>query len=91
MKYYAKVISKDIYNKLIDAGMPQLLETYAQVFDWIIGQGIFISVAHAKVEGRDVCWYPIVNGKHPQAIDGRDWEHSAILAIEKALELIKEK
>lgn len=62
-------------------------DTYADVFDWFMEKGIYISICHMRTSvGLE--WYPMVNHSCPPAIDGREWNHSANIAIRKALELI---
>lgn len=60
---------------------------YAEVFDWLATRGIYISICRRETS-IGIEWYPMVNGKCPHAIDGREWQHSAEAAIEKALTLI---
>ena len=43
MRYYTKVVPAPLYSKLLEKGMPELLETYAEVFDWLLERGIYIT------------------------------------------------
>ena len=43
-RYYTNVIPTSLYYKLLEKGMPVLLETYAEVFDWLITEGVSISI-----------------------------------------------
>lgn len=64
--------------------------TYAEVFDWLIEEkGIYISIYH-RYTSVGLEWFPMVNGLFPYVIDGREWNHSANLAIRKALEILKD-
>ena len=42
-KYYTNIISTPLYSKLVEKGMPELLGTYAEVFDWLLEKGIHIT------------------------------------------------
>ena len=44
MKYYTNVVPIPLYSKLLEKGMPELLETYAEVFDWLIEKGICVNI-----------------------------------------------
>ena len=44
MKYYTNVVPASLYSKLLEKGMPELLETYAEVFDWLMRKGVWISI-----------------------------------------------
>ena len=44
MKYYTNIVPTHIYSKLLEKGMPELLETYAEVFDWLMRKGVWISI-----------------------------------------------
>ena len=44
VKEYTSVVPKSLYEKLRENGMPALLETYAQVFDWLSRKGIKITL-----------------------------------------------
>lgn len=43
MRYYTKVVPTSLYSKLLEKGMPELLETYAEVFDWLLEKSIHIT------------------------------------------------
>ena len=43
MRYYTKVVPTSLYSKLLEKGMPEILETYAEVFDWLLEKGIHIT------------------------------------------------
>ena len=43
-RYYTMTIPTSLYYKLLEKGMPALLETYAEVFDWLITKGVSISI-----------------------------------------------
>ena len=94
MKYYTGTISNNLYNKLVVKGMPQLLETYAQVFDWLMSQGINIEITPQWDNIRfcfkeDEYLWRIFKGKYAYCGDDieKDWLESAERAIEQALEL----
>ena len=43
IKYYTNVVPTSLYSKLLKKGMPELLKTYAEVFDWLLGKDIHIT------------------------------------------------
>ena len=104
MNYYTSTIPLPLAEKLKEKGMPVEIvcdntvehsfppeyhcETiFAEVFDWLTTRGIYISICHRETSV-GIEWYPMVNGKCPRVIDGKEWQHSAEAAIEKALTLI---
>lgn len=95
MNHHTDTIPFDLAKKLKEKGMPIETEgeniwcpSYAEVFDWFASRNIHISIAH-RMTSVGLSWWPIVNGKNPRAIDGREWHHSANVAIEEALVLTK--
>lgn len=103
MKHYTDTIPLELVKKLREVGMPLPLyqrgfedvdggitTTYAEVFDWLMDKDINISVVN-RVTSLGIGFFPSVNGLMPECIDGRHWHHSADMAIEKAIELIKEE
>ena len=44
MKYYTNVVPALLHSKLLEKGMPELLETYAEVFDWLLDKGICVNI-----------------------------------------------
>ena len=43
MRYYTKVVPTSLYSKLLEKGMPEILETYAEVFDRLLDKAIHIT------------------------------------------------
>ena len=88
MKHYTDTISKDLYNKLVMAGMPQLLETYAEVFDWLMSEkGLVLHIWASGDEHTKSNMVDIGRGVK-NAVGEGTWHEATTKAIEKALELI---
>ena len=65
MKYYTNVVPTHIYSKLLEKGMPELLETYAEVFDWLITKGINICIYPDRYSyERNETWRYVCYGKY---------------------------
>lgn len=93
MGYYTETILPTLAWKLKEKGMSIRTEghsiwcpMYAEVFDWLMGKNIRIYVVKAVKCNQ---WHGMVN---TNGLIYRDtWHEAANAAIEKALELIKEK
>ena len=44
MKYYTNIVPTYAYSKLLEKGMPVNLVTYAEVFDWLMTNGVYIYI-----------------------------------------------
>lgn len=112
MNYYTQTIPPTLAEKLKEKGMPDIeivwnpirgkhycFKTYAEVFDWLIREGIYFHHYPTDAFMRKVGeWYFCViheSIEYQHCSDWEFWKHTwheaANAAIEKALELIKEK
>lgn len=106
MEYYTSIIPYSLAEKLKAAGMPEIkiewnpihekyhcFNTYAEVFDWLMGKGIGIGIKHhwsgMVYQGYDwnVCQFCRTITPHFDTAYGT-WHEAANAAIEKALTLI---
>lgn len=101
--FFTKPLIPTVARKLAEVGMPGIftrerlgrktverIASYAEAFDWLAGEGVYVSIAHRKTP-YGFGWFPIVNGEMPHAVNGEEWEHSVELAIEEATKKIREK
>ena len=92
MRHFGSTISVELTERLIEKGMPELLETYAEVFDWFIRNGIYVTVVPERISlpggGYEYRYRPFVDYKFGRWPKKTDWHSAADAAIEKALKLI---
>ena len=93
-KRFNDIIPNELYEKLVEKGMPELRETYAAVFDWLESKYIGIGIKHhwsgMVYQGYD--WQVCQFDKSITPYFGTyytTWQNTANAAIERALELIK--
>ncbi len=102
MNYYTETIPPTLAEKLKEKGMPiskqhlrfakpgesrLIRPTYAEVFDWLILRGINTLVRQGKTD----FIVAVYSATKDNYFRKDTWHEAANAAIEKALELIKEK
>ena len=87
-RYYTNVIPTSLYYKLLEKGMPALLETYAEVFDWLITKGVSISIFPDRYDNvGDDMWRYICCGKCTYgSASAKGWIETANDALHTTIE-----
>lgn len=88
MKYYTNVVPTPLYSKLLEKGMPELLETYAEVFDWLMRKGIWINIFPDKgsINEDDIWRYTCEGKQNFVSTKAKKWIECADDAIYYTLE-----
>lgn len=87
-RYYTNVIPTSLYSKLLEKGMPVLLETYAEVFDWLITKGVSINIYPDcySYDGNDMWRYTCYGKRNYVAANANGWIKTANDAINATIE-----
>lgn len=100
MKYYNAIVPDELVEKLYKAGCPNIgryerdgevfySETfYAEVFDGLMEKGLAAAIL-VLPSGLVVAY--IVHGDNTAVVMRKSWHEAANAAIEKAIEILKEK
>ena len=88
MKYYTNVVPASLYSKLLEKGMTELLETYAEVFNWLITKGVCISIFPDKgsINEDDIWRYTCEGKQNFVSTKAKKWIESANDAIRTTIE-----
>ena len=88
MKYYTNVVPTPLYSKLLEKGMPELLETYAEVFDWLMRNGVWINIFPDKggINEDDIWRYTCEGKQNFVSTKAKGWIECADDAIYYTLE-----
>ena len=88
MKYYTNIVPASLYSKLLEKGMPELLETYAEVFDWLITKGVIVYIYPGRYsyEGIDMWRYTCYSNHKIVSALAYEWIESANDAIRATIE-----
>lgn len=88
MKYYTNIVPASLYSKLLEKGMPELLETYAEVFDWLMTRGVCIYIFPDKgsINEDDIWRYTCEGKQNFVSTKAKKWIECADDAIYYTLE-----
>ena len=88
IKCYTNVIPTSLYSKLLEKGMPELLETYVEVFDWLGTKGIIVHIHPDRYHYRRIdMWRYVCYSRHKFASGiAYGWIKTADEAIRCAIE-----
>ena len=65
IKCYTNVVPTSLYSKLLEKGMPELLETYAELFDWLGTKGIIVHIHPDRYHYRRIdMWRYVCHSRH---------------------------
>ena len=90
-KHYTNIITAPLYFKLLEKGMPELLGTYAEVFDWLLERGICVTIHPDKYSHKsaDMWRYTCYGESNYGPLSAtKGWIETANDAILCAIELI---
>ena len=88
IKCYTNVVPTSLYSKLLEKGMPELLETYAEVFDWLMTKGIIVHIYPDRYHYRRIdMWRYVCYNRHKFASGiAHGWIKTTDEAIRCAIE-----
>ena len=88
IKCYTNVVPTSLYSKLLEKGMPELLETYAEVFDWLMTKGIIVHIHPDRYHYRRIdMWRYVCYNRHKFASGiAHGWIKTTDEAIRCAIE-----
>ena len=88
IKCYTDVVPTSLYSKLLEKGMPELLETYAEVFDWLMTKGIIVHIHPDRYHYRRIdMWRYVCYNRHKFASGiAHGWIKTTDEAIRCAIE-----
>ena len=100
IKYYTNVVPTSLYIKLLEKGMPVNFKTYAEVFDWLLSNGISININifppdkrsvsfcldKENIYGNDTGQYICLGKRNYVPVNAESWIESANDAIRDIIE-----
>ena len=88
IKCYTNVVPTSLYSKLLEKGMPELLETYAEVFDWLMTKGVCIYIFPDKggINADDIWRYTCDGKQNFVSTEAKKWIECADDAIDYTIE-----
>lgn len=87
-KYYTNFVPQYLWRKLLEKGMPISRMTYAEVFDWLITKGVWISIFPDKgsINGDDIWRYTCDGKQNFVSTKAKKWIECADDAIHYTIE-----
>ena len=100
MKYYTNIVPTSLYSKLLEKDMPENCVTYADVFDWLLSNGISININifppdkgsvsfcidKENIYGNDIGQYICFGKQNYVPVNAESWIESANDAIRDIIE-----